>query len=249
MSPTAKRYFAAIITHARADGPIGVPDLPQEQDFDFAQLIGGFAVIHEKGVLLFDDWQTEPLSVDALKDEIERTFRLLGEVRWVGSQLDGIVQEGSGTSDPAKPRPLMAVLSDLSALSMLRGRLARAKHQCGPKSEKEDVRRFRQRLEAWWGIEQAVDELYERVSEIEDAYRTASMLRTQGLVSILAIYGLPFFISSAITGFLSDPIKRAAGGWAPVWLVVVYVGLAAALIAMVRLLQRRLLGRSVRHWH
>ncbi|MDQ2694835.1 MAG: hypothetical protein M3Z21_05545 [Pseudomonadota bacterium] len=238
LSPTARRYFAALIARDKSNAPVGVAGLPEEADFDVVPLAGGFAVIHEKGVLLFDDWRVERLELEELQAEFRRAGGLLGEIGWVGQRLDEIVQEKTAAS--RSKRAPAAVLADLSTL---RARLAAARQRFGPKSGREDVRRFRARLEERWGIEKGVETLYKRVAEIEDAARTMSALRTQRLVSILSTYGLPFFISSAITTFLSPWIKQSpwleeTEGWESSLLHVgVYLGVAGTLIGLVLLLQ------------
>ncbi|MEZ5581964.1 MAG: hypothetical protein R3F37_03530 [Candidatus Competibacteraceae bacterium] len=53
----------------------------------------GLVVIHEQGVLLFDDWQVDELHVDELREEFRNVLGLLCEIEWVGAKLDEIVLE------------------------------------------------------------------------------------------------------------------------------------------------------------
>lgn len=242
LSPTAKRFFAALVTHERTTAPVSVTDLPEEQEFDFASLRGGFAVIHEQGVFLFDDWRVAPLKLPELKEEFHRAFGMLSEVHWVDSRLNGLVHERAVAFPRTSSRPPPAVLADLATL---RARLAETKQRYGLKSEHEDIRRFRQRLESRWGIDHVADGLHRRVAELEDAFRTTSTLQTQGLIRILSTYALPFLISSATTNFLSPWIgaRAAAVGcssWTPLLQVVIYVVLAGVLILALMGLHRGL---------
>jgi hypothetical protein len=74
-APTTQRALAALVARPSADGPLTLADLPPEQDLMLVPLAGGFAVLHEQGVFLFDDWRSERLPVDALREEFRRCFQ------------------------------------------------------------------------------------------------------------------------------------------------------------------------------
>lgn len=239
-TPSAKRYLAALIAHEPDQPPIGVHALPEENEFEYLPVSGGFAILHDRGVLLFDDWRAERLRLGKLIEELQRVFDLLGMVCLTRADLDTLSQELSAKTR----RPAPALLGDMATL---RARLTPAEQRLQPASHWEDVRRFRKALERRWGLEGALPELHKRVVQFEEAVRTDSTLRTQRLVSIIASYGLPFYISSAVTGFLAPVIDRSPYQWLgfdPAAVKVsIYVALALSLVAAIKLANRWLLGR------
>ena len=234
-APTTRRALAALVVREPAEGLLRFADLPPAQDITVTPLAGGFAVLHEHGVFLFDDWRSERLPVNELREEFQRCFELLRTIREVDSQLAARLQAQSMLDPTLKPWRSIAVLIELAAQ---RAKLAKAQYHYGLHSSSADVRRFRDQLASRWGIDKSFEELQRRLAGMEDAVRTTSTLRTQGLVQILSVYGLPFFISNGITTALSnwiDVIER--GRDAALVKVGVYLGLAATLIVLMRGLQ------------
>ncbi|HRD90596.1 MAG TPA: hypothetical protein PK752_20425, partial [Accumulibacter sp.] len=96
--------------------------------------------------------------------------------------------------------------------------------------------------ETRWCVGDAIKNLHTRVSQLEDAIRTASTLETQRLTYILSTIGLPFVISNALTGFLKPwlvgpqlpPGPREV--WAP---TLFYFGVALILIGLIHIALKR----------
>lgn len=66
-------------------------------------------------------------------------------------------------------------------------------------------------IETRWGISHTAEELYESVARLEETLRTASELRTEGLIFMLSFYGFPFaFLGSFFSGILSGWIENPA---------------------------------------
>ncbi len=237
LAPTTQRALAALVVREPAEGPLLLTDLPPEQELTLTPLAGGFAVLHEHGVFLFDDWRSERLPVDEFREEFHRCFQLLCAIREVDSRLDARLQARPLLDPTLKPWRSIAVLTDLAAQ---RAELARAQYQYEPHSPSAEVRRFRTQLASCWGIDKSIEELQRRLTQLEEAVRTTSTLRTQGLVQILSVYGLPFFISNGITTALGPWLEMlvATKGGASLLKVGVYLGLATVLIAGMRGLQR-----------
>ncbi len=133
--------------------PITVEDLPAMDEFSVVPLHGGFAIIHDQGALVFDDWRPERLRLDKLETEFDRTFQILDTVRCVERALDTLFAERAAGQ---KSRPTAAVLGDLATL---RGRLVEAGHEYQPGSHWADVRAFRAALEDRWCVDDALKNL------------------------------------------------------------------------------------------
>ena len=131
-------------------------------------------------------------------------------------------------------------------------RLAQAHDRNAPASQDPEVRHFRARLDAQWGLERTAEDLQRRLTQLEDAIRTTSALHTQGLMQVLSVYGLPFVVSGGITSQLAplldvaaNTLSRGVAG-ASLFKFGVYLGLAAVLIALMRLVQHRWLKGATR---
>lgn len=225
--PSVQRYLAALIACRDEPQTITVEDLPALDEFSVVSLHGGFAIVHDRGALVFDDWRPESLRVEQLSEEFDRAFQLLGTVRDVERALDVLFAERAAGR---KSRPAAAVLGDLA---LLRGRLTEAGHHYQPGSHWADVRAFRAALEERWCLGDALKNQHARVSQLEEAIRTASTLETQRIAYLLSTIGLPFFISGALTGFLRNWIGE---GWPQVGF---YLGVALALIGLIHIALKR----------
>lgn len=232
--PSVQRYLAALIARRDEQQPITVEDLPATDEFSVVPLHGGFAIVHDQGALVFDDWGTERLRLKEVGEEFDRVFQILSMARRVETELDAIFQERASGK---KRRPSVALLSDLATL---RGWLAEAGHQYQPGSPWADVRAFRETLENRWCVGDALKTLHARVSQVEDAIRTASTLETQRLAYILSTIGLPLAISGALTGFLKPWLganfPRLGEVWAP---PLFYLGVALVLIGLIHIALKR----------
>ncbi len=234
--PSVQRYLAALIARRDQQQAITVEDLPVPDEFSVLPVHGGFAILHDQGTLVFDDWRTERLRLQQLAEEFERVFQILGTGREVARALDALFAERSSGS---KPRPTAAVLGDLATL---RGRLTEAGYQFQPGSHWADVRAFRAALENRWCVGDTIKNLHTRVSQLEDAIRTASTLETQRLTYILSTIGLPFVISNALTGFLKPWLvgPQLPPGPREVWVpTLFYLGVALLLIGLIHIALKR----------
>lgn len=246
---TARRALAALVAREAATGPVTLAELPALTELDLVPLAGGFAVLHQRGVLLFDDWRNAPLPVDELVEEVRRGVRWLGTLH----QVDRHLAVGRH-ADPRREvqRHAWQAIGVLADLAAQRSRLAQARDRNAPASRDPEVRNFRARLDTQWGLDRTAEALQCRLAQLEDAIRTTSALHTQGLVQVLSVYGLPFVVSGGITSQLAPLLDTAAntmpGGVAGASLFKfgVYLGLAAVLIALMRLVQHRWLKAATR---
>ena len=89
-----QRYLAALIARRDEQQPITVEDLPQPSEFTVVPLYGGFAIVHDQGALVFDDWCTERLRLKEVGEEFDRVFQILSMARRVEeTELDALFQE------------------------------------------------------------------------------------------------------------------------------------------------------------
>jgi hypothetical protein len=109
-------------------------------------------------------------------------------------------------------------------------------------------RTLRAVIEKRWGLENVVEELYDSVERLEGTLRTASELRTEGLVFLLSFYGFPFvffasFFQDILSGWIDSPETRfnfaAFFDSVHVAGLVTYLGLSALVIGLLGLINRK----------
>jgi hypothetical protein len=253
LCPTVQRYFAACAARAPGEtGPVTLKDLPSPESFDFVELPGGFAVVHEKGVLLLDDWRSQELDAKTLQKEFElaaRRVALLHDVRErVKALLKEVGERAAGGS--GRGRGELALLEDLTALKLqMRTELA----ETLSKAPAPALRRFREVLETRWGVGRALEEQYEAMGELETTLRDHSELRTNRMIGVLTLYGFPAVLFAAFFQFIFQdlPFTAQVGvrtlalhGFRVNWVgILAYLALTAVGIALLR----RFLRPRARH--
>lgn len=109
-------------------------------------------------------------------------------------------------------------------------------------------RELRSAIEKRWGLEHVVEELYESVERLEGTLRTASELRTEGLVFVLSFYGFPLvffasFFSGILKGWIESPESRfsfmAFFDTVHVAGLASYLGLSGLVIALLGFINRK----------
>lgn len=123
--------------------PLFLAKLPAETDLHLVPLAGGFAVLHQRGVLLFDDWRDQHLPVAELIEEVQRYVRWLGTLHKVDRHLAARRQADSRCDATHWTWQSMSVLTDLATQ---RSRLAYARDKNAPASPAPEVRHFRAQL-------------------------------------------------------------------------------------------------------
>jgi hypothetical protein len=233
LSPTMKRYMAACAITAHPDR-VRLSDLPDERSFDFLELPGGFAVIHNKGVLLIDDWSSEPLDKSACQQEFEQMARRLETVRRLNQDLAILVQKVGALVKEGRKLSYMKIISQLS-LSQLE--LRSALFATRALSEDEKVLTFRDRLEKRWGIDAQLANVNDVAEHMSTMVRDHAEVRSNYLISGLTIYGFPAiffatFFQDIVAKFMSN------GNWSfhgIRWFqLIIYVLLVAVFILILR---------------
>ncbi|MCB1318007.1 MAG: hypothetical protein KDK27_18710, partial [Leptospiraceae bacterium] len=206
-TPTFLRILASLILVGT--GPVRIDTLPPIETLDFILLPGGFCVIHEAGIVLFDDWQRHDLPVAELHTEIELLMDRY-------DYLEG------GTGENSNALRIRVHELGQAIMGLNQGRykkLSKEKLLMQINKIKFDVERtwlntegalrwrdFRAAVEKRWGLTGAKEEIYATLDRLESTLRTETEIRTGKLVSILTIYGFPIAI---FAGFFSYTME----GW------------------------------------
>jgi hypothetical protein len=180
-----KRYMAACASAEHPDG-VKLRDLPDERSFDFFELPGGFSMIHNKGVLLIDDWSSEPLDKAAYQQEFRRATQRLAIVRQTNKELANQVQQVRDRLERRHGLSYGKIISRLKLRSEL--------FDTRPLTEDENVLAFRARLQARWGIKAQLNDINDIARQMSSMVRSHVEVRSGYLIRWLTIYGFPFVL-------------------------------------------------------
>ncbi len=241
ISGTVKRAFAGII--ARPTEEVGHPlrlwSLPELDEFQKMPLSGGFAIIHQRGLFAFDDWQAQPLFADDCRRAFDRACAILEEAVKANDRLAATVE--AFDRDRNQGREEKAGEEALEQLNQIKKDL----YACQLESEKPpaspDYAELRDALLKQWGAPEQLDDLYRRIGEAEQHVERQLTLSERKPLKLFARYSIPVFIAGTLAPFVESaiaPPTYSTGSW---WLgISIYAGLALLLV----LITRKFLFRS-----
>lgn len=205
MTPTLKRLFAACIGRDRHAG--GLPklsELPTASAFEVMEVAGGIAVLHDDGVLLFDDWQDEVMRLEPLIQQFRHVLTRCNEVARLKKLVESETRKVRDLFERKKPLKSKWLIQNSAVLAEIKLDIHKATVETMSANLNMSETEFRHKLEARWGVGTQLEELYTSVSQLEEIMRGLSELRTNHLISGLTIYGFPFALSVGFFGFIFE---------------------------------------------
>lgn len=204
---TIRRYLAACAARSAEQAEIRLRDLPEEADFDVLTLHGGMAVIHRRGVFLLDDWRGEPLRSEELKGEFQAALKRLGVLRQVRQEINVVMADISEKILEKRKRNVVPLVEKLTEL---RTNIHQTLHATESTSDFHDVREFRRKLEARWGLAGELGEAFKVVKDMEDNLRAYSQARAAFFTSAIATLGFPLLVVLSWLNFLREKLVPGA---------------------------------------
>jgi hypothetical protein len=202
ITPTFKRYLVACLNNV--NGEPMIHDLPNEKSFDYLEVPGGFALIHNEGVIFFDDWSNEGSNIKSYYEEFNRLLNRNDAIHRFRSRIKSEVQDiMEKIKDKRKMRKEIVLLS--SNLAGIKIELQNSIFETMSKSNVYDVNNFRQVIERRWNLNTQLNELYSMVSEIESTIKSIVDSRTNRVIRTITIVGFPLSIFS---GIFQESIKN-----------------------------------------
>jgi hypothetical protein len=215
ITPTLQRLLAACIANA------GLPDaerfrlahLPPAAALDLLPVPGGYALVLAGGVLLLDDWRSEPLATAAIDHEIGQTAVRIAFLRREGQGADALIRRlGARIEQGRPPRP-----RDLRRLAGLKLRLHHCLNATAADCDDPRLQRLREALERRWGSAGRLARLDRTLGDLDTALATLAEQRTARLINALTLFGFPLLL---LAGFFDFALSEPPRDWAaiPAWL-------------------------------
>jgi hypothetical protein len=232
-SPTLIRFLAACIIHRNRFPHI--EDLPLETEFDFLQLTGGVAVVHEQGVFLLDDWNIEldewviqvmdfSKYVDEFHQLVERFEVSTRLIKTISEQIEGVYQDFSRGKQPSRKE-----LDELSLQATKQKiEIRKAIFQTIATNPDPNLSSFREKIEKRWGIVSELEKLYTTVVETENILTSYTEARINSLIQVITLYGFPMVLLGGFFEFVLGEFPEVFPGGS--FLGVHFGGLALYLI-------------------
>jgi hypothetical protein len=202
ITPTFKQYLVACLS--KNEEQAFIKDLPNEKSFDFIEVPGGFALVHNDGVVFFDDWSSEGSNTDSYLKEFDCLSQRNDAITTYQTKIKNEIQVIiANIKNKKKMRKEITSLS--ISLAEIKIELQNSIFDTMPKSNDYDVNQFRKVIEKRWGLSTQLNELYAMVNEIETTINNMVDSKTNKVVSIITIYGFPL---SFYGGVFQDPLKN-----------------------------------------
>ncbi len=199
LSPTLQRLLAAIVAREETALPIRFCDLPEPEDFDFFNVPGGCAVVHAKGIVLFNDWRERELDVTALRAQYDGAMkrkdlvdRKCAELNQVLADAERLLETGKGSEERL-----------IDQMAELKAEVALGMRVTAPVELIASLAAFRDAIERRLGIAGEVDRLYADTERLQQSLAALSEARTNTLIQRLSIYGFPLFLFSQLLSSFS----------------------------------------------
>jgi hypothetical protein len=167
LTPTLQRIHAACIFHNNKDICPSIEQLPSLNSFELLEIIGGVAIIHEKGILLLDDWNQDPIGIAGILEEFTHLLTRNRKINSLKKEVNDeiiIIQKLLENKRSIKGKQLIHISSQLSQIKL---ELRQVVLKTLPSSTEYSVSQFRLKLEERWSVNTQLDQLYTNVSELE----------------------------------------------------------------------------------
>ncbi|SOC16634.1 hypothetical protein SAMN05880501_10949 [Ureibacillus xyleni] len=202
ITPTFKRYLVACLKNN--GGIPSIKDLPNENSFDYLELPGGFALIHNEGAVFFDDWSDEGANISTYYEEFQCLNKRKIAIEKFQTRIKEEVQEiMDKIGSKRKMRKEIVTLS--SSLAKIKIELQNSIFETASKTNDYDVTQFRQVIEKRWGLNSQLNELYSMVSEIETTIKGVVESRTSRVIKTITIVGFPL---SFFGGIFQESLRK-----------------------------------------
>lgn len=206
ITPTVERAFAALVTRSqfRRGEEISLADLPDRDSFIRVEISGGFALIHERGVVVFRDWRLTTFNKEAVLDAFDAAWRTLETSILQATRVNDIVSNSKNPKGFRLTRDMQLALEDLHKVKET---LHRAQMELDHPPVDREAARLRAVMTETWGAPGHLEKV------LQQADAASTQLESEGAISQriglnwLTRYGLPLGIAGTIAPIISDAIS------------------------------------------
>ncbi len=230
-TPTLKRYMAACIDCAETN-EVTLKDLPQQDNYDFIELSGGFAVVARAGAFVVDDWRLDPLSFDDIRAEYANICKRLSVIRKMRDEIKGLYEDiEKELKAGLRGRKVPKLVNRLAAMKL---EVGKCWTDTMPKSFEPGIITFREALENRFGISGRLQSFYSSVDRIGSMLGNYIDLRTNRRVAFLSLYGFPVVLVASFFSGILGRIDHPLVPWplAPLGLFVAFSLIGILIVLM-----------------
>lgn len=223
-TPTFKRYLVALLMYGKRTD-IGINELPSEKSFYMQELPGGFALIHEQGVVFLDDWTKDDSEMGLYIREFQLLTKRYGALSKLKARINREMKVFK-TKMSSKRQIRKQFLQLTDELAKLKLELRTVISETISSSKDFHLQVFREEVERRWGLNTQLDDLYQTVQEVEATVKNMVETRTNRVLNAITIMGFPIAL---FAGIFQDSLTELIVDKQPDWGELgLFVGLTAA---------------------
>lgn len=218
-SPTLQRYLAVCAANEDRNTIPPIHPLPQEDSFDFIELPCGYALIHDKGIFILDDWISEELDLPQYTTEVRNLIERLNIFNQIHKECIEMMSNIQIWLNDTQTLSGKYLLEANHWITIKKAEIRHTLLKTMLSSSDYYLQSFRQTIEKRWAIQSQLDELYNTITELEHILENHMSLRTNRLIDLITIFGFPLALFSGLFEIIFQDIPS------PRWLGINWTGL------------------------
>lgn len=218
-SPTLQRYLAVCAANEDRNTIPPIHPLPQKDSFDFIEIPCGYALIHDKGIFILDDWISEELDFPRYTTEVKHLMERLKVFKQIHKECIEMMSNIQTWLNNAETLSGKYLLEANQWITLKKAEIRHTLLKTMLSSSDYYLLTFRQTVEKRWAIQSQLDELYNTITELEQILENHMSLRTNRLIDLITIFGFPLALFSGLFEIIFEGIPS------PQWLGINWTGL------------------------
>lgn len=197
-SPTLQRYLAACASNPNHAMIPPIHPLPQVNSFDFIEIPSGFALIHNQGIFILDDWNNDSLEFTLYKKEVTKLIERVKIFDHIHKECVEMMSDVKKSLKQSQTLSADKLTVYNHWITMKKTEIRHTILKTMLASSDYDLQVFRNTIEKRWAINTQLNDLYDTVSELEHILENHMNLRTNRLITLITIFGFPFALFSGL---------------------------------------------------
>ena len=218
-SPSLQRYLAVCAANADQTTVPPIHPLPQKDTFDFIEIPCGYALIHNNGIFILDDWNTEELDFPKYMTEIQHLIQRHTTFKRIHKESNEMMANLQKWLAGSKTLSRRYLLRANQWLTMKKAEIRHTILKTMLASPDYHLQSFRETIEKRWAIQSQLDDLYNTISELEHIIKNHMNLHTNRLIDLITIFGFPLALFSGLFEIIFQDLPS------PKWLGINWTGL------------------------
>lgn len=218
-SSSLQRYLAVCAANADQSTIPPIHPLPRKDTFDFIEIPCGYALIHDKGIFILDDWNTDELDFPLYMKEIKHLIQRLTTFKRIHRESNEMMENIQNWLHDSKTLSRKYLLEANRWITSKKAEIRHTLLKTMLSSSDYHLQYFRETVEKRWAIQSQLDELYNTITELEHIIENHMRLHTNRLIDLITIFGFPIALFSGLFEIIFQDIAS------PKWLGINWTGL------------------------